>query len=191
MLHKIRHAISSLDRTLPLCGAVRAEAELYGRKRFHASIDRHPKEHPVIVGMSAADSGGKSPYVKIKLIPGTPIRESMKLTAAMRLFVSEHLAPGTLSPRLLPHRHDKSRSKSLKQVWRTVNKWLFITFHGIGPKHLQAYFDEFCLRLNLTLDNQATFPSLAAICAGWPAVTYRLLVHPANPASSHSVRFAA
>jgi hypothetical protein len=188
MLHKIRHAVSSLDRSLPLYGAVRAEAELYCRQRFYASLNRHPKEHPAIIGLSAASTGGKSPYVKIKLLPGTPVRDMMRLTSAMRLFSGEHIAPGTLSPKLLPHRYDKARSKALKQIWRTVNKWLFVTFHGIGPKHLQAYFDEFCLRLNLLLDSKATFPNLAAICSTWPAITYRLLVH---PAPTRSLPFAA
>ncbi|MDG0793743.1 hypothetical protein OMP38_25130 [Cohnella ginsengisoli] len=61
----------------------------------------------------------------------------------------------------------------LGAVWRGAIRWLARTFGGIGPKHLQAYLDEYCFRLNEQTD---CFNTLLSLCGRIGTITQPELV---------------
>jgi len=61
-------------------------------------------------------------------------------------------------------------------VLSNFKRWTLDIFHGVSPKHLQAYLDEFCYRLNRREKREDIFRRLLNRCVlyGTPA-TYSLL----------------
>ncbi|MGO4272766.1 transposase [Paenibacillus sp. TAF58] len=47
---------------------------------------------------------------------------------------------------------------------KQASKWINSTFHGLGPKHLQKYLDEFSYRLNFSSKNIPIFAHLVHLC---------------------------
>lgn len=72
-------------------------------------------------------------------------------------------------------------------VFSNLKTWLKGTFHGVSPKHLQAYLNEFVFRFNRRKTPMAAFQTLLGLSTNvtkWP--TYEKLysgqwVHPNNP----------
>jgi hypothetical protein len=52
------------------------------------------------------------------------------------------------------------------------------TYHGLGKKHLQLYFDEFCYRFNRRHFSNQLFNRLLDVCASTATITYAQLVGP-------------
>ena len=50
------------------------------------------------------------------------------------------------------------------------------TYHGLGKKHLQRYFDEFCYRFNRRRFGNQLFNRLLDACASTTTITYAQLV---------------
>jgi hypothetical protein len=38
--------------------------------------------------------------------------------------------------------------RPLLPYFNQAKRWIRETFHGLGQRHLQVYFDEFCFRIN-------------------------------------------
>jgi hypothetical protein len=47
---------------------------------------------------------------------------------------------------------------------KQARSWINRTFHGIGRKYLQLYFDEFCFRYNQEFAGAQTLDVLSGIC---------------------------
>ena len=74
----------------------------------------------------------------------------------------------------------KNASKILPWVHIIVGnfkRWVLDAFHGVSPKHLQAYLDEFCYRLNRRYQRTDLFRRILNRCSkfGTP-VTYAQLI---------------
>ena len=46
------------------------------------------------------------------------------------------------------------------------------TYHGIGPKHLQVYLDEFCYRFNRRFWEDQLFNRMLAACMNCETITF-------------------
>lgn len=71
-------------------------------------------------------------------------------------------------------------------VFGNLDTWLLGTHHGVSPKHLQGYLNEFVFRFNRRFWPMVTFDSVLKIATRVKAATYRELyesarTHP-NPA---------
>ena len=51
-------------------------------------------------------------------------------------------------------------------------------YHGLRPKHLQSYLDEFVFRFNRRRNRPAAFRSLLRIGAATKPITYKMLIAP-------------
>lgn len=144
MLHKLRHAMNFAESKKRLEGIVRVEPGVYG-KPYNPTGFRHPQEHPVIAGASYDDEG-RIQAIKVKQVAPLYISADSKIIirSGYDNFVAEAvhpLATKFIVNRRLPH---TARCSYIMQVCRQANKRLNALFKGIGAKHLQAYFDEFC-----------------------------------------------
>jgi transposase-like protein len=80
----------------------------------------------------------------------------------------------TLAERGYQHRVEAAE-KSLSMVrlvFLNLKSWLSGTHHGVSPKHLQAYLNEFAFRFNRRLDPFSAFRSLLGIGARAESPTY-------------------
>jgi transposase-like protein len=76
---------------------------------------------------------------------------------------------GENAARWLPHIH---------RVFSNLKTWLKGTHHGVDPKHLQAYLNEFVFRYNRRRTPMAAFQTILGIGSHVKAPTYKELVGP-------------
>jgi transposase-like protein len=172
MLHKIRHAMGEADTSTLLSGFARVNIACYGQP-YNPTVFRHPQQQPLFIGASMNEQG-EPVYVKIKVIPDSHMKDWNVLREGPEEFEKRHVKPGT-PVEIIAQRYKSNRFKQLLLLFREADKWINDTFHGLGPRHLQAYLNEFCYRLNLKLRKAHIFERLARLCAGSRAITYTAL----------------
>jgi len=64
----------------------------------------------------------------------------------------------------------------IHRVFSNLKTWALGVYHGLRPKHLQSYLDEFVFRFNRRFRPQAGFRSLIRISMAKPPVTYKMLI---------------
>lgn len=71
-----------------------------------------------------------------------------------------------------PEAQDKAKAKNASQILPWVHiiagnfkRWVLDAFHGVSPKHLQAYLDEFCYRLNRRYQRTDLFRRILNRCS--------------------------
>ncbi|GCL73380.1 hypothetical protein PN4B1_33170 [Paenibacillus naphthalenovorans] len=173
ILRKIRHVISEADGRSLLSGIVRVNGSVYGRPH-NPSWYHHPQEHPLLIGASM-DEQGEPICIKMKLVSEEYRRERLILRSAEQNFIEQHIEPRTKDVQTVTSRWSHKRFQRLLRVSAAASKWINSTFHGLGSKHLQAYLDEFCYRLNLSLQRTPIFHHLTHLCAKSEKVTYSML----------------
>ncbi|MCD9021658.1 transposase [Cohnella silvisoli] len=160
---KIRHALQQADEGDPLTGVVRVDPISYGYTYYSEA------QQPLLIGGSL-DERDEPKQVKIKQPDPSHVNNALRWIEkpGVQAFVKDHideqavtvLGRGKLHPAFNPIK------------WK-VTAWLNNTFNGIGAKHLQAYLDEFCFRLNLKLRRVPVFSQLLHWCATTPTLTYK------------------
>ncbi|WP_274364246.1 transposase [Paenibacillus thermotolerans] len=162
ILHKIRSAISQVDIKELLYGTVRAGLAFYGRDYLHQPYIKHQQEHPLIVGASFDGFGGPE-FVKIKLLSMQHMDGKLMYRSGENEFNDKHVDPLSMDFVFLK-KFQMPEVPLLPQLIHEARKWINRTFHGIGPKYLQAYLDEFCFRMNRMFRHESAIDTLAAVC---------------------------
>jgi hypothetical protein len=62
------------------------------------------------------------------------------------------------------------------RVFANAKRWALGVYHGLRPKHLQAYLDEFVFRFNRRRNPHAAFDRLLGLSLTLEPATYRMLV---------------
>jgi len=163
MLMKIRQALTAADEAFRLRGRVTCAVAYYGRPNVH--FIRHPQEHPVIVAIGTPSNGEPS-YVKIQCIPDRHLDDKWLLRSGKDDFAQKHVHPASVVAFL--NRVQYHRSFVLPPLFNRAKTWINRTFHGIGPKYLQQYWDEYCFRANRSWQELPTRDALASICMRTP-----------------------
>jgi transposase-like protein len=170
ILRKIRFAISSADSEMPLSGIVRVNSSVYGHPHNY-SYNLHPQEYPLLVGSSLNEQGHPT-FLKMKLVNKSHVRDRQIRPAATLDFQHKHVSPATKDVEFITTRFNPNRFRKLLDATAQMNKWINKTFHGVGHKHLQAYLDEFCYRMNLSINKTSIFQHLASLCGSIHTITY-------------------
>jgi transposase-like protein len=174
ILHKLRYAMSQEDACTKLSGLVRINSALYGRPH-NPTVERHVKEQPLLIGASL-DEEGEPLYIKIKkVIEKHSIGRSVR-SEGSQAFIEEHVAPETEDIEAVTARYSPRRFHRLLDTVRKAGRWINSIFHGIGPKHLQSYLNEYCYRLNLSVRKLSAFCCLLHTCASTATINYQYLI---------------
>ena len=163
---KIRHALERSDSIKLLIGNVRIETFNYGYEYYTDA------RQPLLIGASI-NLHNQTDQIKIKQPSPVHINNDYRKIkqAGYAEFINKHLHTTGL-----PIVGKPMKSKPvLTPVKRAVCAWLNETFRGIGPKHLQAYLDEFCFRYNVQLQQNCPFAPLLQHCASTRTATYKQL----------------
>jgi transposase-like protein len=177
MLAKIRYAVSRADSRTLLTGIVKLQISRYGMIRSirRMSDPSYPiQEYPLLVGASM-NSDGTPREIKVKIVP-----ESELVNGGYRSFGSISL----FSQRCFAARHIDSRASEIQfyRSYRLRSHDLYLVglhtkdeivriYRGIGYKHLQAYIDERCFRLNTKLNGGSAARQLLDICVSSKPIT--------------------
>ena len=166
--HKIRFAMGNAEQSELLQGAVRVSFASYGYPEFcDAKV-------PVIVGASV---NRNDEPVHLKIMQPSPehiIMRSIRAVtdAGLCAFANRYLDPLASDPE--PDYPRKRKLALTRQVW-SANDWMNQTFHGIGTKHLQAYFDEYCFRTNARWRKYDAFEAVIQWSMNTAKLTYAQL----------------
>ncbi len=185
MLHKLRKATVRPGRG-KLRGKVEVDDAYVGGKEEDVVGRQVETKTPVVVAVEVR--GRASGRVRLQAIPDMS-------ASSLLPFVQDTVAPGSVvytdgwqgyarlgrkgykhRVRLVKDGQDPSRV--LPRVHRAISNlksWLQGTHHGVRPKHLQPYLDEFAFRFNRRRTPMAAFQTILGIGSQVPTVTYKML----------------
>ena len=185
MLHKLRRATVNPDREI-LRGNVEVDDAYVGGKEEEVVGRQVETKTPVAVAVEVRgrasgrirlralqDVSGQSllPFVRETVEPGSAVH-----TDGWSGY--EGLANAGYKHRVRKMSAAKDPSKVLPHAYRAISNlkaWLLGTYHGVSPKHLQPYLDEFAFRFNRRRTPMAAFQTLLGIGSRVPTVTYKML----------------
>jgi hypothetical protein len=173
IMHKIRHAISTVDGDELLSGIVRVNASFYGRPH-NPTIFQHPQEHALLAGCELDEHEAPS-FIKLKHIPRSQMKNRSVAPSGISAFVSNHIEPVTTSLKIVTSRYSREAFQPLLAIVKQTGKWINDTFRGLGCKHLQSYLDEYCYRYNKSRLGLPLFFNLVHSCTHTSTITYRTL----------------
>ena len=70
----------------------------------------------------------------------------------------------------------------IHRVFSNLTTWLLGTHHGVKPKYLQSYLDEYVFRFNRCRTPMAAFQTLLGISSRKPPLTLHALASPESKA---------
>ncbi len=185
MLHKLRRATVNPDRE-KLRGKVEVDDAYVGGKEEDVVGRQVETKTPVAVAVEVRgrasgrirlralrDMSGESlvPFVRAAVEP-----DSTVYTDGWSGY--KGLKKAGYKHRVRPMKGAKDPSKLLRHAHRAVSNlkaWLLGTHHGVSPKHLQPYLDEFAFRFNRRRTPMAAFQTLLGIGSRVATVTYKML----------------
>jgi transposase-like protein len=190
MLQKIRHAMGERDDLYLLSGIVEIDETYIGGSEKGGKRGRGTEKTPVQVAVSLNEKG-KPRFVKMEILEDLT-------SQSIQNFAELYIEEGTIIKSDKYRSYDKAfndeqyihesekfdineNPEHLKWVHRVIgNAKAFIigTYHGLGEKHLQAYLDEFCFRINRRQFPGQLFNRLLNACMDSHTVTYQELVLP-------------
>ena len=78
----------------------------------------------------------------------------------------------TQASKIFPHIH---------RVFGNLKAWIIGTFHGVSPKHMQAYLNEYAFRFNRRFEPWETFTAALGLAAEGESPTYQQLYRAGAP----------
>lgn len=174
--HKLRYAIQIRDEGRPLEGDVQIFGEFYARPAMHMPLDplTH-RDQPAVTGVSMNPDTGEVAEVKIKKMSADEFDRRKFEVQSFGAFLWRHVAKDRSGKRRIEivGVSDENGVTEPGAIWRGAIGWLARTFGGIGPKHLQAYLDEYCFRVSVPVNGVEV---LLSQCGCTATITQRELV---------------
>ncbi len=163
MLHRVRQALSQAEQSDPLSGTVKSIMKYY-TDPFYATYDASLLKSPVIIA-AGVDAHNTPLQFKFKHIPADQIiRTNHVRSWGVSAFISQYVQPDAeFHPIATPIHH--KRTPLILNEYRKSRRWLNTTFHGIGPKYIQAYLHEYAFRINHALRGEPIEHHMLSACA--------------------------
>ena len=193
ILHKLRRAMVAPNRE-PLSGEVEVDEGFLGGRDTDLRGSRQRNGKP-LVGVAVEIRGEGSGRLRLSLL-------SDASSASLTRFVSASVAAGAtvhtdgwqgysgLRAAGFDHRPQTQRARFpdgrylLPRAHRAISNlktWLQGTHHGVSPKHLPVYLDEFVFRHNRRRTPLAGFQTLLGLGTIHQPTTYRDITRPTQP----------
>jgi transposase-like protein len=188
---KIMCAMTRRDGELMLRGIVELDESFVGGRERGTRGRQTERKTLVAVAVDHTTPGGCR-HAHLQVIPNAGEQALAAMAQATIVPDSTILTDGWPSYRNLGvkgYRHQpfvletsQDASKLLPWVHIVISnfkRWILDIFHGISPKHLQGYLDEFCYRLNRRWNRSDLFRRVLNRCLLFTApVTYNQLIAP-------------
>jgi len=188
ILHKLRAAAGQRDLS-KLTGEVEVD-ETYVGAAQKGKRGRGAKGKALVVA-AVEVRGRASGRMRLRRIKGATAKQLHK-------FITDHIEPGTKvntdgwkpyrGIEKLGYEHDvviESSDESdikdwlphIHRAFGNLKMWLNGTHHGVSPKHMQAYLNEFAFRSNRRRNPKKAFDELLGLAAHKGGPTYEKLYH--------------
>ena len=189
ILHKIRKAMSDRDSKYKLAGVIEMDETFIGTSsKGNKKKGRGSDKVPVVVSVSTV--GDKMLFAKMQVVESVDKKEIEKIVSNTIPKGETIKTDGLQVYKFLEtigykhHREVISGSgmkahdllKWIHIIASNVKAWINVTFHGIEKKHLQAYLNEFCYRLNRRFFEGQIFDRLLNACVLSKGITYAELI---------------
>jgi len=157
MLQKIRHAMAQRDARYQLAGIIEVDEAYFGAPTLGKKRGRGTDRTVVLVSLAVSDDG-RPRFARLHLIADVK-RTTIEDALEAHTTESNEIHTDALSTyqglTIRAHQSVKAYQADLSEAFRWVHTlirnakaFLAGTYHGIGPKHLDAYLAEFCYRFN-------------------------------------------
>jgi len=193
MLHRLRRAMVS-DARSRLDGEVEADETIVGgtvKGRFGRGVAASENKTLVfgaVEVISYTDKHGraaeKAGRVRLAITPRAD-GESIGLFLAQNVAEGSEISTdgwkGYSRTALANYRHSPStgaHATHIHRVFGNLKTWINGTHHGVDPKYLQTYLEEFVFRFNRRKTPMAAFQTLLGIAAGKAPQTLTALKEP-------------
>jgi transposase-like protein len=185
LLHKLRRSMVAPERA-PLTGEVEVDEGLLGGRDTDLRGGRQRDGKP-LVAVAVEVRGKGSGRLRLQLLPDAS-------AASLTPFVASSVVAGAivhtdgwagysgLPAAGFEHQPHKQRARFPDRGWvlprahralSNLKTWLQGTHHGVSPKHLHVYLDEFVYRHNRRRTPLAGFQTLLGLGAAHAPTTYR------------------
>lgn len=181
MLHKLRKAMGTRDANYTLTGSIEMDDAYFGGaaagKRGRGAANKTP------VAVMAENHGEHAGFLAMKALAAAD-KPSLTTAAAESIAAGQHLHTdgwsGYNGLKTLGHAHHAEvvppKEAHEKFPWVHIaisqaKRFLLGTYHGVSPKYLQAYLDEFCYRFNRRAWEPTLTMRLLTACAVAKPVT--------------------
>jgi transposase-like protein len=182
ILHKLRRAMVAPERE-PLTSEVEVDEGFLGGRDSDLRGGRQREGKPLVAVAVRSNGSGR---LRLQLLPDAS-------SASLTPFVASSVAVGAIVhtdgwagySRLraagFDHQPRKQRARFADREWvlprahralSNLKTWLQGTHHGVSPKHLQVYLDEFVFRHNRRRTPLAGFQTLLGLGAAHDPTTY-------------------
>lgn len=175
LLRKIRAAMKERDSLYLLSGIVEMDDAYFGAPR-KGKDGRGTNKAKAVIALSK-DEHNHPGFLRIQVIDQVSIEEIRCVAQACVKPGSKIVSDGHSSYKPLSdigydheskvyYKEDKKDFlKMLHNVIGNVKAYIQGTYHGLGDKYLQSYFDEFCFRFNRRFNPNEIFDRLLNACA--------------------------
>jgi len=174
MLRKIRAAMKERDSAYMLSGIVEMDDAYFGAPS-KGKDGRGTNKAKAVIALSK-DEQNHPAFLRIEVIDQVSIEEIERVAKACVKPGSKIVTDGHSSYKPLAdmgyvheskayYKEDKDDFlKMLHIIIGNVKAYIQGTYHGLGPKYLQSYFDEFCFRFNRRFNPNEIFDRLLNAC---------------------------
>lgn len=174
LLRKIRAAMKERDSLYRLSGLVEMDDAYFGAPR-KGKDGRGTDKAKAVIALSK-DAKNHPAFLRIEVIDQVSIEEIKRVAKACVKPGSRIVSDGHSSYKPLAemgyihepkdyYKADKDDFlKMLHNVIGNAKAYIQGTYHGLGPKYLQSYFDEFCFRFNRRFNPNEIFDRLLNAC---------------------------
>jgi transposase-like protein len=190
MLHKLRKTMGDRDSHYYLDDIVEMDEAFFGGPGEGSKRGRGTEKTPAVVAVSLNEEG-QPEYVKIQVLEqvnGASVVDMAKDTITPGATIQTdglgiYRALNDAGYEQQGENFDPENSPQhlhwVHVVISNLKALMVGTYHGLGKKHIQNYFDEFCWRFNRRRFGNQLFNRLLAACTSSSTITYAQLVGPA------------
>lgn len=171
LLHRLRRAMGQRDQNYVLSGIVELDDAYFGAPKSNGKWDRGTEKTSALAAVSLTEQGHPH-FLKIQVSKLNA--ESVGAVAQQTICSDSEIhidALGSFRAALrkgydhhfLVFNQDSGALRWVHTLIYNVKSFLLGTYHGLGKRHLQSYFDEFVFRFNRRFWPEQLFPRL--VCA--------------------------
>ena len=173
LLHRLRKAMGQRDQDYVLSGIVELDDAYFGAPKSNGKRGRGTQKTSALAAVSLTeqrrprflkiqvsrlDAASVSAVAQQTICPGSEIHSDAlgSFRAALREGYEHHFQVFD---------RDSGALRWVHTLISNVKSFLLGTYHGLGKKHLQSYFDEFTFRFNRRFWPEQLFPRLVRAMA--------------------------
>lgn len=181
IVHKIREAMSNREEARQLAGLIELDEGYFGGTGRGVGAGKKHKTQVVVMVETEGDHAG---CVKMQVADSLD-RFAFRELVDQNIEPSQHIKTDGLQAhwvlksmghdldlRVVPGEESCEWLPWVHVMISNAKRFLLGTYHGVSKKHLQAYLDEFCFRVNRRFRERSLAWSLLRACVFSVPVTY-------------------